>query len=81
MLRADCLAEPREVFAFLKVSWPPCLSSCFIVLQNSHKKSPSEQEHNIGQNFALYYIAYAAYLELRGSYAKALEMYNAGLDK
>ena len=29
------------------------------------------QEHNIGQGFALYYIAHAAYLELRGSYARA----------
>ena len=29
------------------------------------------QEHDIGQGFALYYIAHAAYLELRGSYARA----------
>ena len=29
------------------------------------------QEHNIGQGFSLYYIAHAAYLELRGSYARA----------
>lgn len=29
------------------------------------------QEHNIGQGFSLYYIAHAAYLELRGNYARA----------
>lgn len=29
------------------------------------------QEHSIGQGFSLYYIAHAAYLELRGNYARA----------
>ena len=29
------------------------------------------QEHRVGQGFSLYYIAHAAYLELRGSYARA----------
>ncbi|KAK9822716.1 hypothetical protein WJX81_007865 [Elliptochloris bilobata] len=28
-------------------------------------------EHDIGQGFSLYYIAHAAYLEIRGSYARA----------
>jgi hypothetical protein len=39
------------------------------------------QEHDIGQDFAIYYIAYAAYLELRGSYAKAEAVFKAGLER
>ena len=39
------------------------------------------QEHNIGQDFCVYYVAYAAYLELRGSYAKAEGVFKAGLQR
>ena len=39
------------------------------------------QEHGIGQGFALYYIAHAAYLELRGSYKRAEAVFQAGLDR
>ena len=37
------------------------------------------QENNIGQDFALYYLAYAAYMELRGSFAKADAIFQSGL--
>ncbi|BDA44147.1 probable mitotic checkpoint serine/threonine-protein kinase BUB1 at N-terminal half [Coccomyxa sp. Obi] len=39
------------------------------------------KEHNIGQDFCVYYVAYAAYLELRGSYAKAEGVFQAGLQR
>ena len=39
------------------------------------------QENGIGQDFALFYIAYAAYLELRGNFAKAEAVFEAGLEK
>ena len=37
------------------------------------------QENNIGQDFALYYLAYAAYMELRGNFAKADAIFQDGL--
>lgn len=39
------------------------------------------QEHDIGQDFALYYMAFATYLELRGSFAKAEAVFKAGLER
>ena len=39
------------------------------------------QEHDIGQDFALYYMAFATYLELRGSFAKAEAVFEAGLER
>lgn len=39
----------------------------------------SLQENNIGQDFALYYLAYAAYMELRGSFTKADAIFQDGL--
>lgn len=39
------------------------------------------QENDIGQNFALFYLAHAAYLELRGSYKRAEAVFQAGLDR
>jgi hypothetical protein len=41
----------------------------------------ARQEHGIGQGFALFYIAHAAYLELRGSYKRAEAVFQAGLDR
>lgn len=37
------------------------------------------QAHKIGQDFALYYLAYAAYMELRGNFAKADAIFQDGL--
>ena len=37
------------------------------------------QENDIGQDFALYYLAYAAYMELRGNFAKADAIFHDGL--
>ena len=42
-------------------------------------KSCHLQENNIGQDFALYYLAYAAYMELRGNFAKADAILQDGL--
>lgn len=39
------------------------------------------QENRIGQDFALYYLAYATYLELRGSFATADGIYQEGLSR
>ena len=77
--QADCLPEPRDVFKFLKVRPPaaptaqPPFHTCRypIVQQGLSMLRGRVQEHNIGQGFSLYYIAHAAYLELRGNYARA----------
>lgn len=39
------------------------------------------QENNIGQDHALYYEAYATFLELRGHYAKAEAEFEAGINR
>jgi Mad3/BUB1 homology region 1 len=39
------------------------------------------QDHNIGQDFALFYIAYATYLELKGNFGKADAVYKLGLER
>jgi hypothetical protein len=39
------------------------------------------QENDIGQDFALFYSAYAAYLELRGSFEKAEAVFQTGLKR
>lgn len=39
------------------------------------------QENSIGQDFALYYLAYATYLELRGSFAQADSVFQEGLTR
>jgi len=39
------------------------------------------QEHNIGQEFAMYYIAYAAFSELRGNFPRAESIYQQGLQR
>ena len=38
-------------------------------------------DHNIGQRHALFYIAYATFLELKRNYSMADSMYQAGIDK
>ena len=91
LLQADLLPEPRDVFTFLKVChsslscrkttyvrWPP--SACM------HDGNASQwwggvQEHDIGQEFAMYYIAYAAFSELRGNFTKAESIYQHGLQR
>ena len=40
-----------------------------------------EQENSIGQEFALYYLAYATYLELRGNFATAETVFQEGLSR
>lgn len=39
------------------------------------------KENDIGQDHALYYVAYATYLEARGGYAKADAVYQQGIDR
>lgn len=39
------------------------------------------QKHDIGQDLALFYIAYAAFLELRRNYGKAEAVFKSGLDR
>ena len=39
------------------------------------------QENSIGQDFALYYLAYAAYMELRGNFSKADAIFQSGLER
>ena len=67
------------MFKFLKVRPPaaptaqPPFHMCQypIVQQGLSMLQGRVQEHNIGQGFSLYYLAHAAYLELRGNYARA----------
>ena len=86
VMQADCLPEPRDVFTYLKVGdlqpFSHFFYSIFCIPQRSSSKSTLYvQEHNIGQVFCVYYVAYAAYLELRGSYAKADAVFRAGLQR
>ena len=39
------------------------------------------QEHGIGQDFAMYYITYAAFSELRGNFTRAESIYQQGLER
>ena len=39
------------------------------------------QENGIGLDHALFYVAHAAYLELRGSYRRAEAVFQSGLDR
>ena len=71
------------MFAYLKVS-AVLLCFCSPVQLYVISRPVSQfvmQEHNIGQDFALYYMAFATYLELRGSFAKAEAVFEAGLER
>ena len=81
VLQADCLSEPRDVFAYLKVSAVPFCSPSQLYVTSRPVSHFVMQEHDIGQDFALYYTAFATYLELRGSFAKAGAVYEAGLER
>lgn len=77
-VQADCLPEPGDVFTFLKVNIVlvrsvACKIHSYIVL--------ALQENGIGQDFALYYLAYAAYMELRGNFPKADAIFQSGLER
>lgn len=39
------------------------------------------KENSIGQDFALYYLAYAAYMELRGNFSRADDIFQSGLER
>lgn len=49
----------------------------YVCMREAH----SLQEHGIGQDFAMYYIAYAAFSELRGNFSRAESIYQQGLDR
>jgi hypothetical protein len=58
--------------------------SCFpndLVQPLDHGKWNLMQEHGIGQDFAMYYIAYAAFSELRGNFTRAESIYQQGLER
>ena len=46
-----------------------------------NKHSLGLQENEIGQNHALFYMAYAAFMELRGNFGKAEAVFEMGLDR
>ena len=45
------------------------------------RSAHSLQEHGIGQDFAMYYIAYAAFSELRGNFSRAESIYQQGIER
>ena len=57
--------------------WGWSLQSCVICVRNAHPL----QEHGIGQDFAMYYIAYAAFSELRGNFSRAESIYQQGMER
>lgn len=73
-LQADNLAEPKEVFQFMQV----CSSKCS---KFQSTPPPATQANEIGQQTMLFYAAYASYLELRGSYARADKVYQEGIQR
>ena len=77
-MQADCLPEPRDVFTFLTVL-RVLLDSC--LQPATHFCVLASQENGIGQDFALYYLAYAAYMELRGNFSKADAIFQRGLER
>ena len=54
-----------------------CVRKKYVCMREAH----SLQEHGIGQDFAMYYIAYAAFSELRGNFSRAESIYQQGLDR
>ena len=44
-------------------------------------KSLCMQENEIGQDFALFYMAYSAFMELRGNFGKAEAIFQKGLTR
>lgn len=49
--------------------------------QSLDKSFCTLQENSIGLDHALYYIAFATYLEFRGNYAKADSVYQQGINR
>ncbi len=47
----------------------------------SPNRIASLQENDIGQELSLFYIAYASYVELKGSFDRAEALYQAGLQR
>lgn len=43
--------------------------------------SPPEQVNNIGQGFSMYYESHATYLELRGNFKRAEDVYTDGINR
>jgi len=93
-VQADCLPDPRDVFAFLKVLPASAPVPSRLISQCAHRTAAAHvhqrtdgrcmaarQENDIGQEHALFYEAHATYLELRGSYAKATAAFEAGLGR
>ena len=77
-MQADCLPEPRDVFNFLKVNIILVFS---VACYSQQYYACATQENSIGQDFALYYLAYAAYMELRGNFSKADAIFQSGLER
>jgi hypothetical protein len=96
-VQADCLPDPSDVFLFLKVSivtsqqlrslrWDA--SGCAPARQQARASRPHAarprccaQDKGIGQDYALFYEAFATYLELKGSFGSADQVYQAGIDR
>ena len=58
-----------------------CSSSLQLRVICAEKCHASLQEHGIGQDFAMYYIAYAAFSELRGNFSRAESIYQQGMER
>lgn len=92
--QADNLSDPKEVFQFMEVGgvcgfsvWV-CLTHHATLhhsLANTSQHDPAQHTHtqanDIGQTTMLYYAAYASYLELKGSYARADKIYQDGIQR
>lgn len=64
-----------------------CKAHCQTICTNCNQQACTAsqrwiamQEHGIGQEFAMYYIAYAAFSELRGNFTRAESIYQQGLE-
>ena len=78
--QADCLEEPKQVFDFLEVRRPR--SRHADAPWRAHAPRPRRaQHHKIGQEYALFYEARAAFLELRRNFDLALGVYEAGITR
>ncbi len=83
------MPDPGDVFLFLKVRQVFALAVVFRVGQpcrcSGHSAANTicvcPQENDIGLEHALYYIAYATYLEFRSNFAKADSVYQQGINR
>ena len=78
--QADCCNEPKDIFDYMEVC--AGLKAAAGTLIGAHApRLRRSQLKGIGQDYALFYEARAAFLELRGAFPQALNVYLSGIKR